>query len=126
MPDVAPGATYSFARTFSREEVHAFAELSRDRGYHHVVTGDAGEVVVHGLLTATLPTMLGDELDFVARTIDCEFLQPVYTGDRISCEVTVTDVTEGDKRTHVSSEAVCTNEDGDVVMRGEFGGIVFG
>lgn len=126
MADVTPGETRTFARTFSVDEVRAFAELSKDEGYHHMVTDDSGEVVVHGLLTATLPTKIGGDLDFVARDMTFEFLRPVYTGERIECEVTVTDVTESDDRTHLTSEAVCTNEDDEVVLRGEFDGVTFG
>lgn len=119
------GDTRSYTRTFTNEEVRAFADLSKDEGYHHVVEDGDGTLVVHGLLTATLPTKLGGELNFVARTMDFEFPRPVFTGQAITCEATTESVDPRDGRYDVQFSFECTNESGDVVLRGESEGVVF-
>ena len=50
------GATRSWERTFSDDDVRRFGELTGDRGEQHVVPGPDGRLMVQGLLTATLPT----------------------------------------------------------------------
>jgi hypothetical protein len=40
-----------------------FADVSRDRGIHHVKSDEDGRLLVHGLLTATIPTKLGGDID---------------------------------------------------------------
>jgi len=125
MTDVSAGDTNSYERTFTREDVERFADVSNDEGEHHVEADAEDRLMVHGLLTATLPTKLGGDLDFVARTMDLTFHRPVYTGERIRCEMTITDVEPQDGRTRVQSRAECTNEDGDVVLVGEYDGVVF-
>ncbi|MFD1515247.1 FAS1-like dehydratase domain-containing protein [Halomarina rubra] len=125
MTDVAEGDTSSYERTFTREDVERFTEVSGDEGEHHVEADEEGRLLVHGLLTATLPTKLGGDLDFVARTMDLTFHRPVYTGEPVHCEMTVTDVEPQDGRTRVQSRAECTNEDGETVLVGEYDGVVF-
>ncbi len=46
-------------------------------------------LIVHGLLTTTLPTKIGGDLNYIARQMVFEFLWPVFTGDTIRCEVTI-------------------------------------
>ena len=64
-------------------------------------------------------------MDYVARTMDLTFHRPVYTGERLRCEMTVTDVTPQDGRTRVRSRAEVTNESGETVLVGEYDGVVF-
>ncbi|MFC5972994.1 MaoC family dehydratase N-terminal domain-containing protein [Halomarina salina] len=125
MADVSAGDTSSYERTFTHEDVEQFTEVSNDAGEHHVETDDEGRLLVHGLLTATIPTKLGGDLDFVARTMDLTFHRPVYTGETIRCEMTITDVTPQDGRTRVQSRAECTNEEGETVLVGDYDGVVF-
>ncbi len=42
-------------------------------------------LMAHGLLTATLPTKLGGDLNYIARTMEFEFLRPVYAGEELRC-----------------------------------------
>ncbi|MFC6835254.1 dehydratase [Halomarina ordinaria] len=125
MVDLSPGDTYTYSRTFTREDVERFVELSNDAGTHHLEPDEEGRLVVHGLLTATLPTKLGGDLDYLARDMVFEFRRPVYTGEEIRCELTVLDVVPREGRVDLTSEAICTNEAGTVVMTGEFEGVVF-
>lgn len=121
-----PGDTETYTRTFTEEDVQQFADLSRDRGYHHVVERGNGQVMVHGLLTATLPTKIGGDIDFVARSMEFEFLQPVYTGEAVTCELTVDDVAETEDRHELVVSFVCRNEADEAVLRGTSEGVVFG
>ncbi|MHB9288643.1 MaoC family dehydratase N-terminal domain-containing protein [Halobacteriales archaeon Cl-PHB] len=124
--DIEEGATRTYSRTFTNEEVQQFADLSKDDGYHHLVANDDGQVVLHGLLTATMPTKIGGEMDYVARTMELEFPRPAYTGVEITCETTLDSVEENDGRLELETSFVCETEGGDVVMRGESEGVVMG
>jgi 3-hydroxybutyryl-CoA dehydratase len=123
---VTEGETSTYTRTFTNEEVQQFAELSKDQGYHHMVEDEDGTVVLHGLLTATMPTKLGGDLDFLARTMEFEFPRPAYTGVEITCESTIEEVTETDGRTEMVASFVCETETGEVVLRGKSEGVVMG
>jgi acyl dehydratase len=120
------GQVVTHDRTFTREEVEQFADLSGDEGYHHLVAESSGEVMVHGLLTATLPTKIGGDIDYVARTMEFDFPRPVYTGETITCELTLEEVQETEGRTELDTSWVCRNEDDEVVMTGSSSGVVFG
>jgi hypothetical protein len=72
------------------EDVRQFSQLSGDRGVHHVQPDTGGRVMVQGLLTATLPTKIGGDLNFIARDMTFEFLRPVFTGETITTDVTFT------------------------------------
>ena len=119
------GTVVRHERTFTREEVRQFADLSGDRGTHHEEPDEEGRLLVHGLLTATLPTKIGGDLDVLAREMTFEFRRPVHTGDRVVCEVTVADVEHGDDRADVGARFACHNGDDDLVLSGTFDGVVF-
>ena len=121
----AEGDVETYTRTFTREDVRRFADLSGDEGDHHVAQGCDGPLVVHGLLTATLPTKFGGDIDYVARRMTFEFTRPVHTGRAITCEVTIDDVEDGEDRVEIAASFVCTDEDGQVVLRGDTDGVVF-
>lgn len=123
MVDIETGDTRTYERTFTPEDVERFAEVSRDEGAHHTTADEEGTLVVHGLLTATLPTKLGGDFDFLARTMTFEFHRPVYTGQTVRCELTLDEVREREDRYDVSGTYVCTVDE-EVVMRGESDGVV--
>jgi acyl dehydratase len=122
--DSAEGETATFTRTFTNEEVERFAELSQDEGYHHLVADEDDQVVLHGLLTASMPTKLGGDIDFLARTMEFEFPRPAYTGVEITCTTTYESVEERDGHTELEASFVCETEHGDVVLRGRSEGAV--
>lgn len=122
----AEGETMTYSRTFTNEEVQQFAELSKDQGYHHVVGDEEGEVILHGLLTATMPTKLGGDINYIARTMEFEFPQPAYTGVEITCETTIERVEERDGRTALEASFVCETAAGEVVLRGQTDGVIMG
>lgn len=124
LDELEPGTRQSYERTFTRADVERFAALSRDEGYHHLVADRDGTVLVHGLLTATLPTKLGGDIDFLARSMRFEFPRPVYTGQAITCQLTVDSLEERADRYDLAASFECTTADGDVVLRGETDGVV--
>jgi 3-hydroxybutyryl-CoA dehydratase len=57
------GDVIVWERTFTEEDVGLFALVSGDQGIHHMQSADQGQLIVHGLLTATLPTKIGGDLN---------------------------------------------------------------
>jgi acyl dehydratase len=118
------GNTYTHERTFTPEDVRRFGELSGDRQAIHIEPDEEGRLVVQGLLTATIPTKIGGDLEFIARRMEFGFRRPVYTGQRIVCELTVESVEEREERYEAAASAVCRREGEEVVLRGRVEGIV--
>lgn len=119
------GDTYTFERTFTEEDVEQFAEVSRDTQYRHTEPDEDGRLMVHGLLTATLPTKIGGDLDVLAASMAFEFTRPVYTGDTISCLCTVESVEERSERYDLTIDTVCRNEADTVVLRATIEGYIW-
>ena len=111
-------------RTFTEEDVRLFARFSGDEGEHHLERDAQGRLMVHGLLTATLPTKIGGDLNFIARELTFQFHRPVFAGDTIRCEVTLVELEPADGHVLVQSRWVCRNQQGKEVMTGEARGVV--
>jgi acyl dehydratase len=120
-----PGDTHTHERTFTTEDVEQFAEVSGDAQPIHTEPDEEGRLVVQGLLTATLPTKIGGDLEVLASRMTYEFHQPVYTGETITCVWTNESVTERADRYELSVSLSCTNEAGTEVMSGETDGVVW-
>jgi 3-hydroxybutyryl-CoA dehydratase len=119
------GDIISFERTFTTDDVELFSKVSGDEGIHHVSPDEQGRLVVQGLLTATLPTKVGGDNNVLARTMDFEFLRPVFTGDTIKCEVTIEKYEKTDhNRTAIMATFLCTNQNEKQVLRGSFAGVI--
>jgi len=118
------GEVLVYERSFDHDDVLAFLKISHDAGAHHVEPGPDGRRLVHGLLTATIPTKLGGDLNYLAREMNFEFLGPVYTGDRIRCEVTITEVDARPDRVRIALAGTARNQDGVEVMRVSTRGVV--
>lgn len=118
------GEVTFFERTFTLEEVKQFGQISGDLGIHHVQPDAQGRVLVQGLLTATLPTKLGGDLNFLARKMTLEFLRPVFTGDTIRCESTTEYIEQQADRTVMVFAIVCRNQLGKEVLTGQIHGII--
>jgi acyl dehydratase len=121
---IEPGSTSSWSRIFTVEDVRHFSAVSGDRGVHHVELDKQGRLMVQGLLTATLPTKLGGDLNYLAREMLFEFLRPVFTGDRIDCMCTATKVEREPGRTYVEFAISCTNQAGKEVLRAGTKGVI--
>ena len=118
------GATLSWSRTITDEDIERFAELSGDKGAHHLDRDALGRLMAHGLLTATLPTKLGGDVDFMARTMQFEFLRPVYGGDVLTCRGLVEAVVPQRTRFKVKFAFEIVNQRGETVMKGSSAGQV--
>ena len=118
------GQEIVYARMFTAEDVEEFARVSGDTGQHHIAPDALGHIMVHGLLTATLPTKVGGDLNFIARNINFVFERPVYAGDTVTCLVTLTQVEPADGLTRVTAEFICRNQNDKTVMTGITHGIV--
>lgn len=119
------GDTIATDRTFTVEEVRRYAELSGDDQPRHTEPDADGRVMVQGLLTATLPTALGGDLEVLARRMEFEFLEPVYTGEHVTCRATYDEVTERDDRYAFAWDVVCETDDGSAVLEATVDGIVW-
>jgi 3-hydroxybutyryl-CoA dehydratase len=123
--DLSEGTTVVHERTFTPEDVRTFTTVSGDEGDHHVETDDEGRLLVQGLLTATLPTKVGGDLNVLASRMEFEFRRPVYTGEHVVCEVGFTEVEHREDRVAVVADFEATRTDDDtVVMAGLFEGII--
>src|SRR5450432_1142594 len=118
------GETLSWERTFTEEDIRLFARFSGDEGEHHLEPDEKGRLMVHGLLTATLPTKIGGDMNFIARELTFQFHRPVFAGDTIRCEVTVVEIEPSDQYHRVKSTWTCRNQHGKEVMSGEANGVV--
>jgi len=118
------GETITWQRTFTEEDIRLFAKLSGDEGVHHLVPDEQGRLMAHGLLTATLPTKVGGDLNLIAREMSFTFLRPVFAGDTITCEVKLIELEPAEQYTRVGSEFVCHNQHLKEVMTGQARGIV--
>jgi len=123
MEKLSEGATHTFERTFTREDVRQFAAVSGDTQERHTEPDEDGRLMVHGLLTATLPTKIGGDLEVLAHTMEFEFRKPVYTGETISCTWTMERVEKQGDRYEITADVVCERGD-DVVLTATVDGLV--
>lgn len=121
-PTLAVGQVLREQRVITAEDISAFADLAGDRGRHHLPS--QGPAMAHGLLTASLATKIGGQLDFIARRMGWEFLRPVWSGDTITAEVTVRALDEVRSGTKVEFGIEILNQDGETVLRGDSSGII--
>ena len=112
------GEIFSVSRTFTEEDVLQFAENSRD--YNPVHFDERFAKVKHftgpvcqGLLVASLVTEIGGQMGMLASGMDFKFLKPVYFGETIKCDFTITEIGNGGK---ARAEGVFTNEDQATVL----------
>lgn len=118
------GDVKSWTRTFTAEDIQLFNKVSGDQGVHHVAPDEQGRLMVHGLLTATIPTKLGGDMNFISREMLFQFHRPVFAGDTISCDVTIVELVPSDQYLSLRVEFVCRNQHDKPVMTGHAVGIV--
>jgi 3-hydroxybutyryl-CoA dehydratase len=118
------GDTITWQRTFADADIRLFNEVSGDQGVHHVTPDDLGRLMVHGLLTATIPTKIGGDMDFIAREMKFQFHRPVFSGDTINCVVTIVELQPAEAYTSIRTEFVCRNQHGKEVMNGHAIGVI--
>jgi acyl dehydratase len=85
---IVVGSTFVHRREITSTDIAAFAALSQDEGAHHM-GGGRSRPIAHRLLTATVPTKIGGDLDFVSRDMCLRFERPVFAGDVVEATVTI-------------------------------------
>lgn len=122
--DIKAGDVFTWQRTFTEEETGQFARLSGDTGRHHVERDEKGRLMVHGLFTASIGTKIGGDLNYIAREMHIEYLRPVFCGDTITCELTITAVEPMEGYKKVAMKTVYRNQHGKEVATGTSRGII--
>lgn len=122
------GDTFSVSRTFIKQDVIQFAEISRDYNPVHfderfAKVKNLEGLICHGLLVASLISEIGGQIGWLASGMTLDFRRPVYVGDTIQCNLVITKI--GD-RGHAKAKVVCTDKDGLAVLKGIVTGIVPG
>ncbi len=80
--------------------------------------------MAHGLLTATIPTKIGGDMNFIAREMTFQFHRPVFSGDTITCDVTVSSLEAAEQLINIATTFVCRNQHGKEVMTGIARGVI--
>jgi acyl dehydratase len=122
------GDSFAVSRTFTEQDVLAFAEISRDYNPVHFDQRFAEGKnlqgrICHGLLVASMLTEIGGQLGWLASGMQFRFRKPVYFGDTIACRFTITTI---DDRNRAEAEAVLTNRQNEVVIEASVAGILPG
>ena len=121
-----PGDTAAVTRTITQQDIEQFAELSGDRNSIHLdqdyaVTTRFGKCIAHGILPSSLiSNVIGNHLPGLGSIYlgqNLQFVGPVFAGDTITARATVTSVR--DDKPVVILETICTNQRGEVVIKGE-------
>ena len=122
------GDSFVVKRTFSREDVDRFADISQDYNPVHFeprwtqIKGFTGRIC-HGLLVAGMITEIGGQIGWLASGMDFRYKQPVFIGDTVTCTFTITEI---DANGRSRAEGLFTNQHGEVVLRAVITGIVPG
>ena len=118
------GDIKSWSRTFTAEDIQLFNQVSGDQGVHHLTPDERGRLMVHGLLTATIPTKLGGDMNFISREMLFQFHRPVFAGDTIRCDVTIVEHEPSPQYISLRVTFVCRNQHDKEVMTGHAVGVV--
>lgn len=118
------GMTFSVTRDVTDDDIRKFAELSGDIGRHHMEPDASGRLMAHGLLTATLPTVLGGRINFMAREMRFEFIRGVFSGDTLTCVGTIDSARRKPMSWRVAFSFEIRNQAGALILRGASAGII--
>ena len=124
--EIKIGDKFSNERKVTDELIRAFADISGDHNPIHLdeefaKTTRFGRRIAHGMLSgAFISAVLGYEFEarkivYLSQTM--KFIAPVFIDDTITTTGTVTGIRE--EKGIVTLETVCTNQDGEVTLKGE-------
>jgi 3-hydroxybutyryl-CoA dehydratase len=124
--DLKVGDKFSTTREITDGLIRGFAELSGDHNPIHLDEEFAaktrfGRRIAHGMLSgAFISAVLGYEFQerkivYLSQTM--KFISPVFIGDRITTTATVVRIRK-DKGV-VVLETICTNQNGEITLKGE-------
>ena len=120
------GDTFSSTKQITDKEIRAFADLVNDYNPIHLddeyaKTTRFGKRIAHGMLTAGLISgVLGYQLSerkvlYLGQTL--KFTAPVFVDDTVTASATVSNIR--DDKPIVRLETICTNQNGETVLKGE-------
>jgi len=118
------GDTFEVKRVFTKADVERFVEMSGDRNPPHVIPDEKGRLVVHGLLTATLPSIIGGRFSVIARAFQIEWFKPVYTDEEITCKITFEKLEYQEARIKTTAVFDTYNQNAEKVASGYFFGLM--
>ncbi len=124
--DLKIGDKFSTSREVTDEVIRKFAEVSGDYNPIHLdeefaKTTRFGRRIAHGMLSgAFISAVLGNEFKerkiiYLSQTM--KFTAPVFIGDTVTATGTITNIRE-DKGI-VTLETICTNQNGETLVKGE-------
>ncbi len=124
--DLNIGDTFSASRLVTDELIRKFADVSGDYNPIHLdeefaKTTRFGKRIAHGMLSgAFISAVLGNEFKdrkivYLSQTM--KFTAPVFIGDTVTATGTITNIRE-DKNI-VTLETVCTNQNGETLVKGD-------
>ena len=120
------GDKFTTERLVTDDLIRKFAEVSGDYNPIHLDEEVAkntrfGKRIAHGMLSgAFISAVLGYEFSerkivYLSQTL--KFTAPVFIGDTVTATATVTNIRED--KPIVTLETICTNQNGDVLVKGE-------
>jgi len=121
-----PGDTASISKTITDDDIQKFADASGDHNPLHLDDEFAkstrfGRRIAHGMFSASLiSAVIANQLPgqgsiYLGQTL--KFVAPVFPGDTITARVTVISIR--DDKPVMKLETVCSNQHGEVVIKGE-------
>lgn len=119
------GQQASFAKTVTETDVYLFAGITGDLNPAHVNEVASSQTmfkgrIAHGMLSAGLiSAVLGMYLPGPGTIYlgqELKFTKPVRFGDTVTATATV--IEKYDEKNIIKLETVCTNQNGDVVIKG--------
>jgi len=124
--EIKVGDKFSTERLVTDELIRKFAEVSGDYNPIHLDEEVAaatrfGRRIAHGMLSgAFISAVLGYELTerrivYLSQTL--KFTAPVFIGDTVTTTATVTNIRED--KPIVTLETICTNQNGETLVKGE-------
>ncbi|MEQ8353534.1 MAG: hypothetical protein RH862_18810 [Leptospiraceae bacterium] len=116
------GGIFEHSRSFSRQAILQFAELTGDHGAHH--TDHTDRIMAHGLLVASIVTKIGGDMNYISSDMSMEFREPVYEDEEITGRLTLVRVKDGKLRTKLEMKCEVLKADGTVVVNGSSRGQV--
>lgn len=124
--DIKVGDKFSNERLVSDELIRKFAEVSGDYNPIHLdeevaKTTRFGRRIAHGMLSgAFISAVLGYELTerrIVYLSQSLKFTLPVFIGDTVTTTATVINIRED--KPIITLETICTNQNGETLVKGE-------
>ncbi len=109
--------SFSYKRTFSKEETLLFGDLTMDYNpvhYDSRWTDHKGfrDHICHGLLVGSMVCEFGGQVGWLATGMNFKFINPVYFNDTICCTIVINTIEKGGR---AEAEAVFTNQNDEQV-----------